>query len=79
MGLQPPKKITTEQSDTLCWGDTATLAGVGTLTRDTTVVRRLTSVHGCDSVVTNSYFSKKSGQRKACSGFAALPACPHRR
>ena len=51
--------LATEQSDTLCWGDTATLAGVGTLTRDTTVVRRLTSVHGCDSVVTNSYFFRE--------------------
>ena len=41
--------------DTLCWGDTATLAGVGIFTRDTAVVRNLTTTHGCDSVVTNVY------------------------
>ena len=52
-------QLTTEQSDTLCWGETATLAGVGTLTRDTTVVRRLLSAHGCDSVVTNRYFFRE--------------------
>lgn len=45
----------TTLADTLCWGDTATLAGVGTFTRDTAVVRMFTTEHGCDSVVTNLY------------------------
>ena len=42
-------------ADTLCAGATATIPGGGTTNSDTTVVRHLTTVHGCDSTVTYTY------------------------